>query len=58
MNGLTLLKEENIIIQASPTRMATWSTDNRPGSPAPGEWGFNVILGAREVYNGTTWVAF
>ena len=36
---------------------ATWTTGNRPASPAAGQRGYNSTLNQMEVYIGTGWVA-
>jgi hypothetical protein len=36
---------------------ATWTTGNRPASPAAGQRGYNSTLKQMEVYIGTGWVA-
>jgi hypothetical protein len=35
--------------------LPTWTTENRPASPATGQQGYNTTLNYVEVYNGTDW---
>lgn len=45
-----------ITMHGGPIGLSNWTTGTRPGSPSPGDTGWNTSIGALDIWNGSTWV--